>query len=132
MKKRFLHLPLKNEKNMKKTQQIYCFSNSVFVCDCYAKLSGFDLSLLYPTSHFLLAFFLCCSASSLYKLKISEFSLIHLILVPSGIVSILLFLHCCRQQHILLFRFSGYDPICKHFSDFLFTYVFENYEEDWS
>lgn len=36
-------------------------------CDCYAKLSGFDLSLVYPISHFLLAFFLCCSALSLYK-----------------------------------------------------------------
>lgn len=78
-------------------------------CDCYAKLSRFNLSLLYPISHFLFAFFLCCSVSSLYKWKMKDFSLIHVILeikINSKFLSVLLFLHPCRQQHLLLFRFS--------------------------
>lgn len=130
-KKRFLHLPLKNEKNMKK-QQINCFCDFLFLWLHYGKLARFGLSLFHPTSQFLVAFFLCCSAPPLYKLKKIGFLLIHLILVPSGIVAILLFLHPCRQQHILLFRFSGYDLICKHFNDLLFMYMFEDYKEDWS
>lgn len=105
---------------------IFCF------CDCYGKLAGFGLSLFHPTLQFLVAFFICCSAPPLYKLKIIEYFLIHFILVPFGIVAILLFVHPRRQQLILLFRFSSYHLICKHFNDFLFVYMFEDYKEDWS
>lgn len=77
-------------------------------CDFYGKLPRFGLSLFHPASQFLLAFFLCCSAPPLYKLKIIEFFLIHLILVPSGIVAILLFLHLWDSS---IYCFSEFQPM---------------------
>lgn len=95
-------------------------------------LLGLGCPFFVPLHNSFVAFFLCYSAPSSYNLKIIEFLLIHLILVRSGIVALLMFLHPCRQQHILLFRFSGYDLNFKRFSDFLFMYMFEDYKEDWS
>lgn len=131
LKKKVSSCPTQKWKEHEKTSKstvflIFCF------CDCYGKLAGFGLSLFHPTSQFLVAFFLCCSAPPLYKLKIIEYFLIHFILVLFGIVATLLFVHPCRQKRILLFRFSSYHLICKHFNDFLFMYMFEDYKEDWS
>lgn len=134
MKKRFLHLQLKKRKEHEKTPTNLLFSQfslSVIVMQNFLGLTcplSIPFHISFQHFSFVVQLYLYINKNKLVLLD----SFSSRIKINSGIVSVLLFLYRCRQQHILLFRFSGYDLICKHFSDFLFTYMLENYKEDWS